>query len=608
MDKNQAIGLLLSGLLLILYFQFFAPKAEAPQEPQPTESAQENPARLDSTRLQPQIDPDDSLQTALNQQRYGVFAPAVNGSAQEVSVDNEDLSIVFNTHGGKVEQVELKNYKSYDGQALILVDKKNSALDLLAATPQGSVNLKELYYTTESRQVSVQEGDTTAITFTADLGGGRRLQQIYTVPGKGFKIGYTLQVSNASGVITSDQLTFAWTDDLKELEKDIEESRRRSALTYYTAEGDLEKLATTGENEEEVEEIQENLSWISMKQPFFSSAVIADAPFRSAVVKVYNPEASSQVVKTMSMEVQVPFENGQTSFSYYFGPNDLQVMRHVAPYFEENIDFGWPIVRWISKFVIAPLFHFLEKFIGNYGIIIIVLVLIIKTVLFPLSYKSYISMAKMKVLKPELDEIKEKYGDDMQKAQQEQMQLYGKVGVNPLSGCVPVLLQMPILLAMFNFFPNSIELRQEPFLWSDDLSTYDSILNLPFTIPFYGDHVSLFVLLMTASTILYTWSNNQATTVQGPMKSMQYLMPVIFMFVLNSFPAALSFYYFVSNIVTFGQQAIIRKFVDDDKIRATLEENKKRNRNKKKSKFQLRLEEAMKATEEAKKTRNKRTK
>ena len=212
-------------------------------------------------------------------------------------------------------------------------------------------------------------------------------------------------------------------------------------------------------------------------------------------------------------------------------------------------------------------------------------------------------MAKIKVLKPELDEIKEKHGDDMAKAQQDQMQLYQKVGVNPLSGCIPVVLQMPILLAMFNYFPNAIELRQEPFLWAEDLSTYDSVLDLPFTIPFYGDHVSLFVLLMTASTILYTWSNNQASSVQGPMKSMQYFLPLIFMFVLNSFPAALSFYYFVSNIVTFAQQAIIRKFVDDDKIRAILEENKKRNKNKKKSKFQARLEEAMKSTEESRKSK-----
>jgi YidC/Oxa1 family membrane protein insertase len=212
-------------------------------------------------------------------------------------------------------------------------------------------------------------------------------------------------------------------------------------------------------------------------------------------------------------------------------------------------------------------------------------------------------MAKMKVMKPELDELKEKTGGDQQKFQQEQMNLYRQVGVNPLSGCIPMVLQMPILFAMFYFFPGSIELRQESFLWADDLSTYDSIMTLPFTIPVYGDHVSLFVLLMTASTILYTWSNNQMTTVQGPMKTVSYMMPLIFLFVLNSFPASLSFYYFIANIITFGQQAIIRKFVNEDKIKAILDENRASGKGKKKSKFQQRLEKAMKASEEAKKNK-----
>jgi YidC/Oxa1 family membrane protein insertase len=210
-------------------------------------------------------------------------------------------------------------------------------------------------------------------------------------------------------------------------------------------------------------------------------------------------------------------------------------------------------------------------------------------------------MAKMKVMKPELDELKKKVGDDQQKFQQEQMNLYRQVGVNPLSGCIPMVMQMPILFAMFYFFPGSIELRQQPFLWADDLSTYDSIMTLPFSIPVYGDHVSLFVLLMTASTILYTWSNNQMSTVQGPMKTVSYMMPLIFLFVLNSFPASLSFYYFVANIITFAQQAVIRKFVNEDKIKAILDENRSSNKGKKKSKFQQRLEKAMKASEEAKK-------
>lgn len=207
-------------------------------------------------------------------------------------------------------------------------------------------------------------------------------------------------------------------------------------------------------------------------------------------------------------------------------------------------------------------------------------------------------MAKMKVMKPEIDEIKAKYGDDMQKQQAETMKLYSSVGVNPMSGCVPMLLQIPILFAMFNFFPNSIELRQEHFLWASDLSTYDVFAKLPFTIPFYGNHVSMFTLLMTASTILYTWSNNQVSSMQGPMKFYSYLMPLVFMFVVNSLPAGLSFYYFVSNMVTFGQQAIIRRFVDDTKIRAKLEENKTKNKDKKPGGFAARMQEAMRAAAE----------
>jgi len=248
-------------------------------------------------------------------------------------------------------------------------------------------------------------------------------------------------------------------------------------------------------------------------------------------------------------------------------------------------------------------FNFLEKYIGSYGLIIILLVFIIRIILSPLTYRSHMQMAKTKVLKPELDEIKEKHEGDMQKIQAEQMKLYQQVGVNPLSGCIPLVLQMPILFAMFQFIPHAIELRHESFLWATDLSMYDSIFTIPFNVPFYGNHVSLFTILMTASTILITWSQSQMTaaSVQGPMKTMQYMMPVIFLFVLNSFPSGLTFYYFVSNIVSFAQIALIKRFVDEDKIRRILDENRKKSSTKKKSKFQARLEEAMKANQETKK-------
>lgn len=615
MDRNQAIGLLLSGLLLVIYFQFFAPEPAAPgaEEEITTQEQQTTPQPQSNTQTEEALSGNDSLQLERNRQRYGAFAPAAAGEASEVTIESEDLILTLNTRGGAVERVELKKYKDGSGNQLLLLDGESSNFNLLADTPNGEVDLFDLYYTADASDISVTEGDTSRVVLTARLDGGSQIRQVYTIPGNGYKIGYQLELQNANGALSSTELQLLWVNRLRPLEQDVKESRNRSSLNYYTASGDFEKLSSLMGDDAEDETIEEPLKWVSMKQRFFSSAIIADQSFAKARLEVEGAEEDDMAFeKYMSIALGMSMEdlsNGRLSYSYYFGPNDQQVMTKVAPDFEENIDFGWPIVKWISKYPISYMFHWLEQFISNYGVIIIILVLVIKTILFPLSYKSYLSMAKIKVLKPELDEIKEKHGDDMSKAQQEQMQLYQKVGVNPLSGCVPVLLQMPILLAMFNYFPNAIELRQEPFLWADDLSTYDSIFSwdayIPLVSDFYGNHVSLFVLLMTASTILYTWSNNQASTVQGPMKNMQYFLPIIFMFVLNSFPAALSFYYFVSNIVTFAQQAIIRKFVDDDKIRNILEENKKRNKNKKKSKFQQRLEDAMKASEESRKPGNK---
>jgi YidC/Oxa1 family membrane protein insertase len=350
------------------------------------------------------------------------------------------------------------------------------------------------------------------------------------------------------------------------------------------------------------------VTWVSIKQKFFLSSIIAKNNFAGAELATATPEGDSSIVEEESMKLfiaKAQLIEGKTNFKFYTGPNDYQEIDVVAEKFEKNVYLGWPPVFWINKFVIFPVFHFLTKFIGNYGLIIIILVILLKLVLAPLSYKSYLSMAKMKVLKPDLDVIKEKHGDDMTKVQQEQLKLYQQVGVNPISGCIPVLLQMPILFAMFYLFPASIELRQQPFLWAEDLSTYDSIIQLPFVIPFgVGSHLSLFTLLMTVSTLIYTWQNNQLSSVQGPMKSMSYIMPVIFFFVLNSFSAGLTFYYFVSNLVTFAQQAIIRRFVDDNKIKVLLEENRKKNAaggGGKKSKFMSRLEDAMKASEEARK-------
>ncbi|MGB3589109.1 MAG: membrane protein insertase YidC [Tunicatimonas sp.] len=611
MDKNQAIGFALLALLLIVYFQFFAPEPIPTTEPQ---ALQEESAVPNSQSAQESQQPTttldslpDSLQNEATRQRFGVFAAAASGEERSFTLENEDMRVRFSTQGGRPVFVQMKNYEAYGGGAVDLLTPETSEIRLVAPTAQGEIDLYELFYSSSSNDQQITADDTTTVEFVANLEEGRKIRQTYRVAGQGYEIFYNISLENASGIIQDETLTFIWNDELQVVEKDGKESRTRGSVKYYTDElDDLTLLQTPGETETEL--IEEPVVWLAMKQRFFSSGIIADQSFPKALITLEAPPEASDIVQTIGLQVPTPLNNGSFSFKYYFGPNDQRIMETVAVDFEDNIDWGYFIVKPISKYVISPLFHFLERFSSNYGLIIVIVVLILKTALFPLTYKSYISMGKMKVLKPELDELKEKHGDDMAAMQKEQMQLYQKVGVNPISGCIPMVLQMPILLSMFFFFPNSIELRQEPFLWTDDLSTYDAIVswnaNIPLVSDFYGNHISLFVLLMTLSQLLYTWSNSQVTSVQGPMKSLQYAMPVMFMFILNSFPAALSFYYLVSNLVTFGQQAIIRRFVDDDKIRQKLEENKKKNRNKKKSKFQMKLEDAMKATEENKKNKS----
>ncbi|MCG8323588.1 MAG: membrane protein insertase YidC [Cytophagales bacterium] len=614
MDKNQTIGLLLISLLLLVYFYFFAPKPELPveQAADTTAVTQKLPETADTPKAIEQTDlaTSDSIDLLLKQQQFGAFYQGVEGDEQDVTIENEDLKITFNTKGGAIKEVTLKNHVTYDQKPLILLDAESSQMEL-AVNSQGSIiDLNQLYYEVNTRKTG--SNDTTEVRFTMEVASGSRIEKIYKLPAKGYQLWHQLKFEGLESVIANQDVVLTWHNKIKRLEEHFDGyhgARKKATINYYTSAGSFEDLnPSSDETEQEVANL--SIDWVSVKQKFFSAAIIAENGFTGGEFRTaFNPNDSSVVKDTKSvLRLSADVLKGDKgNFQFYFGPNNYQILKKVTPGFSQNVDMGWALFSWINKFIIIPIFNFLENYISNYGIIIIILVLLIKLVLSPLSYKSYISMAKTKVLKPELDELKEKYGNDMQKIQAEQMKLYQQVGVNPLSGCIPVLLQMPILLAMFNFFPNSVELRQESFLWANDLSTYDAILswnaNIPLISFIYGNHISLFTLLMTLSTILYTWSNNQMSAVQGPMKSIGYIMPVMFMFILNSYPAGLTFYYFVSNIVTFGQQYIIRQFVNEEKIRKVLDENRKKNRNKKKSKFQLKIEEAMKASEEARKKR-----
>ncbi len=612
MDKSQSVGIVVMALFVLGYLYFFAPKT--PEEPQGGPTATEQTEQLPNTSNSTQIDTttiettiaDDSTHNEQLKQQFGNFIAGAEGKEETFTLENENIIVEFSNKGGVVKKVTLKGYEDFQFEKVVLLNEESSNIQLMANTANGPVNLAGLYF--QENKNFTPKTDTAGISFTLPLATGGSIVHTYYLPKNSFTVIQKNNYDELKKQVIDGKVSMVWKNDLRKLERDIKYNRTYTGIKYYSDEEGIDDIGLRS-NKHVEEDLPYPINWVSFKQRFFVTSLISNSQFTKGRMSTETNENDTAVVKSAKLALELPLEyfDKDETFKYYFGPIKFNILKKVAGGFEENLDLGWPVIKWINRFLIISVFNFLEKFIGSYGLIIILLVFVIRIILSPLTYRSHMQMAKTKVLKPELDEIKEKHEGDMQKIQSEQMKLYKQVGVNPLSGCIPLVLQMPILFAMFQFIPHAIELRHESFLWAKDLSMYDSIINLPFNIPFYGDHVSLFTLLMTASTILITWSQGQmtASTVQGPMKSMQYMMPIIFLFVLNSFPSGLTFYYFVSNIVSFTQISLIKRFVDEDKIRRILDENRLRNSTKKKSKFQARLEEAMKASEDAKKKKKK---
>ena len=594
MDKNQATGLILFAAVILTYSLFFASNPEIPpvESTKPTVEATQNTPQPNTAVLLP-----DSLLDAQRQLQFGELASWTIGEEQNLTLENEVVKITVSTKGGAIKEVLLKKYFSWQNEPLFLLDSSHSSLNYSLDTRLGTVDLNEFYFAPQLSSETIEGVSQQILTLRASSASGQLIQKYMLSEGQ-YTLEKSFEIQGLQGIITAKSIRIDWEDQIKAQEKDLAESRRKTQVNYYLAEGSYDNLGLSDDPEEA--KVDQPVKWIGFSQRFFTAGIIADSVFQEVALTQSTPSDSS-IVRAMSASLSLPLQNGQAKLTHYFGPDQYKTLKAITPGFEENVDMGYFFVSWVNKYIVVHLFEFLEKYFNSYGIIIILIVLLIKLALSPLTYKSYIGMAKMRVIKPEIDELKEKYGDDATKMQQEQMKLFSQLGVSPISGCLPLVLQMPFLFAMFFFFPNAIELRQESFLWAEDLSTYDEFIKLPFTIPFYGAHVSLFTLLMTISQVLYAHFNNQLTTATGPMKNLGYVMPVMFMFVLNSYPAGLSFYYFVSNIFTFGQQALIKLFVDDSKIRQKVEENKLKNVDKKKSKFQQRLEDAMKAADANKK-------
>jgi len=526
----------------------------------------------------------------------GRFGTALTGTEQNVTLENENLLITFSNKGGKISSVEIKGQKTFNGKPLILFDgnQNNFGLNLNAAGKV--VNTNDLFFK------PTKAGNT--LTMRADYGANAYVEYVYDLKGLSNKVGFNINLVGLQQVISGNSIGLNWETVLLQQEKSIESEHRYSAPYYKYLDGDVNHLSVSKDEKEDL--AKGKIQWFSFKQHFFSASLIAKQAFEKGSLEVKIPTAPGQV-KFYGAHMQLPYAhtaNQVYEMEFYFGTNKFSALKAQGYDLEQQVDMGyWPL-KYINRFIVLPVFNFLNSFGWNYGLIILVLTILLKVALSPLTYKSYLSMAKMRVLKPEMDEIKAKVGEDNPTlVQQEYLKLYKKAGVNPLGGCLPMVLQLPLVMAFFFFFPNLFELRGESFLWMKDLSTYDEFIRFGVKLPFIGDHLSLMCVLMTISTLIMTYFNNQVSGATGQMKYIGYIMPVIFLGVLNSYPAGLNYYYFLANLMTFGQQFLIRKMVDDEKIHALIQQNKARpvDEKKKKSKFQTRLDDYMRQQQQAKK-------
>lgn len=600
MDRNSIIGLFLIGLILVAFNYIFLPDAPVKPATEQLSPATDSAVAEAIAPAELKEGPNDSLVQAAMAANYGVFAPFSRGTEAQHSLQNDKMTVQFSSKGAYPSEVELKEFTTYRKEPLRLFEKGQAEFSYSYAAAGRTVETADLYFALHKQTDS-------SLSYRLQFGENSYIEHNYVLAAGSYQLKHEVNRVGVNEVLASniDYTTLRWNMNTPSQERDILEERKVLDIYYRYKNDSPDYLTITSA---ESEDLKNMVKWVSFKQKFFVTSLIADQQFEEGKISG-GPYKNDDFVANYQVELILPIEHKSTEsalMSFYFGPNHFQTLKALDLGLEKQVPLGWGIFGWVNRLFVIPIFNWLDSFSLNYGLIIFILTLVFKVLLFPLTYKSYLSAAKMKVLKPEMDELKARYEAEPQKYQSEQMKLFQKAGVNPLGGCIPLLLQFPILIALFNFFPASIELRQQGFLWADDLSSYDSIFDLPFTIPFYGAHVSLFTLLMTVSTILYTRMNNQMTGVSGQMKYLGYIMPLVFLPVLNSYSSALSYYYFLANMITFGQQWAVRKFIiDEDKIHRQIQENKKKPV--KKSKFAQRLEDLSKAAQQQQQQRGKKS-
>ena len=549
---------------------------------------------------------------------------AREAEAEEFIVENDVMAVLFSTRGGQIKGVTLKDYTQYGPRGkrdrkIEMMDPATARFGLSFYLKNGlkNVPVNTLDYVFTAQPVVGEADGAKSVVMRLPVAERAYLEYRYLIydteaPERDYLVDFDVRLVNmAPEMANQTQIQIDWANTTFQNEKGFQNENMYTSLSYrFPDETSIEELGMS--EGAKSKNISTQVNWVAFKQQFFSSVFIAPDNVSYANLAFDTAAPESSLLKTFTAQMGVPYtpQTEGYDFAFYFGPNKYSILKKIGEpggadiYLERLVPLGWGIFGWVNRWCVIPVFDFLRNYIGSFGIIIFILVLLVKLVISPLTYKSYVSMAKMRLVKPQIDELAKKYPkpEDAMKKQQATMELYKKAGINPMGGCIPMLIQMPILIAMFRFFPASIELREQPFLWADDLSSYDSIVNLPFSIPFYGDHVSLFALLMAVSLFGYSWFNYQQTASSQPQMAgmkfmMVYMMPIMMLFWFNSYSSGLCYYYLLSNIFTIGQTLVIRRMVDDNKIHAIMQANAAKKSKGKKSKFQQRYEELMRQQE-----------
>ena len=618
MDKNSITGFVLIALLLFAFSWYNEPSAEQKEaerlKREQSLAIEAEELQKSQQAIQAEIKASQEIfhDSAAMYNKFGAFASSVTGTEQIIKLENDLISLDVTTKGAMIQKALLKNYDTYEDKPVVLFEKDEDNYSFnFVSSNQRIINSSEMYF--EVIQNKEIDGNQ-VLRLRMNAGENAFMDFVYTLAPDSYIVKFDIQQKNISTVLAPNAAyaSIIWSQDLRRQEKGRVFEERYSNLYYKYMNDDVDYLKA---DKDQKEATSGSLRWIGYKNQFFSSVMISRTGFTNAVLdskvvkegdylKKFRSEAEFDInLKDMNM----------AGFDFFLGPNLYPLLKDIDKEYKDLnlqldklVPLGASVFRWVNVYLVIPVFTFLGKYISNYGIIILLLTIFIKLILFPFTYKSYLSQAKMRVLKPEIQEITAKYPgtENQMQRQQATMKLYSQAGINPMGGCLPMLLQMPILFAMFQFFPSSIELRGESFLWASDLSSYDSIYSwsayIPLITPYFGNHISLFCLLMTVTNLVYihmSMSNNTMQEGMAGMKYMQYLMPVMFMFFFNNYAAGLSYYYLVSLLITIGQTYAMRFFVDENKILAEMKANAKKP--KKKSGFMARLEEAQRQQQAA---------